>query len=97
MYIHLQKRRMAVLCHGPSSYLIYRNAFRDAEPITRNFLRSANPSRIFYRFFWAKRKFATSIRTAWRILVLEKDYRKFAVKLRRKIRTLLGLPREALR
>lgn len=97
MYIHLEKRKMEALCRDTSTYLIYGNAFREAEPITENLLRSANQGRIFYRFFWSKRKFTTRIRTAWRILVLEQDYRKFAVSLLRKIRCMLGLRREAPR
>jgi len=94
MYIHLQKRKMEVLCRDTSTYLIYGNAFREAEPITRSFLRSANQGRIFYRFFWSKRKFTTRIRTAWRMLVMEQDFRKFAVRLLRKICSILGLRRE---
>jgi hypothetical protein len=94
MYVHLQKRKMEVLCHDTSTYLIYGNAFREAEPITGNFLRAANRDRFFYRFFWSKRKFTTRIRTAWRMLVLEQDYRKFAVRLVGKIHSMLGLRRE---
>ena len=94
MYIHLQKRRMEVLCRDTSTYLIYRNAFREAEPITKTLLRSANRDRIFYRFFWRKRIFTTRIRTSWRVLVLERDCRKFAVRLLAKIRSVLGPRRE---
>jgi hypothetical protein len=94
MYIHLQKRQMEVLCRDASTYLIYGNAFREAQPITKSFLRSANQGRIFYRFFWSKRNFTTRIRTAWRMLVMEQDFRMFAVKLLRKIRSLPGLRRE---
>jgi hypothetical protein len=94
MYLHLQKRRMEVLCHDPSRYLIYNNGFREAAPITRDFLRMSNRDRIFYRFFWRKRKFTTAIRTAWRILVLEQDYRQFARRLLRRMRNLPGLRRE---
>ena len=94
MYIHLEKRKMEVLCRDTSTYLIYGNAFREAEPITKSFLRAANQGRFFYRFFWSKRKFTTKIRTAWRMLVLEQDYRKFAVRLLREIRCMLGLRRE---
>jgi hypothetical protein len=97
MYIHLQKRPMEVLCRDPSKYLIYGNAFREAVPITKSFLRSANQGRFFYRYFWRKRKFTTSIRTAWRILVLEQDLRKFAVRLRGYLRSMLGLQREPSR
>ena len=97
MYIHLEKRRMEVLCGDASTYLIYRNAFRETGPITKDFLRSANRDKIFYRFFWRKRKFTTDIRTAWRMLVLERDYRKFAVRLLRKILSMLGLRRETAR
>ena len=94
MYIHLQKRKMEVLCRDTSTYLIYGNAFREAEPITKSFLRSANQGRVFYRFFWKKRNFTTRIRTAWRMLVMEQDCRKFSVRLLRKIRSMLGLRRE---
>ncbi len=90
MYLHLQKRKMEVLSPDPSTYLIFGNAFRAAEPITRSFLSSANQDRIFYRYFWAKRRFATRIRTAWRMLILEQDYRKFTARTLRKFRTLLG-------
>ncbi len=90
MYIHLQKRKLEVHCRNSSNYLIYGNAFRAAQPITASFLSSANRDRIFYRHFWAKRRFATSIRTAWRMLVQERDYRKFATRTLRKVRTLLG-------
>ena len=95
MYIHLQKRKMGVLCRDTSTYLIYGNAFREAEPITKSLLRSANEGRVFYRFFWSKRKFTTRIRTAWRILVLEQDYRTFAFSLLREIRSMLDLRRGA--
>jgi hypothetical protein len=91
MYIHLQKRKMEVLCGDSPAYLIHGNAFRAAVPITPGFLQSANQDRIFYRHFWAKRRWATSLRTAWRMLVLEKDYRQFAARTLGKIRTLLGL------
>jgi hypothetical protein len=91
MYIHLEKRPMELLCSDTSAYLIYGNAFREPEPITRSFLKAANPDRIFYRFFWRKRKFTTRIRTAWRVVMLERDYRRFAASLRRKIRSMLGL------
>jgi hypothetical protein len=97
MYIHLEKRKMEVLCRDTSTYLIYGNAFREAEPITKSFLRTANHDKIFYRHFWSKRKFTTEIRTAWRILVLEHDYRKFAIRLLGKIRAMLGLRRETQR
>ena len=90
MYIHLEKRKMEVLCHDTSKYLIYRNAFRETEPITPSFLNSANPDRIFYPFFWRKRKFTTRIRTGWRMLVSERDYRKFTLKLLMKFRSVLG-------
>ncbi len=90
MYIHLEKRPMEVRCRDRSSYLIYRNAFREVAPITGSFLQSANPDRIFYRFFWRKRHFATRFRTYWRILVLERDYRTFVLGLVRKIRSILG-------
>jgi hypothetical protein len=94
MYIHLQKRQMEVHCRDTSKYLIYGNAFREAEPITRSLLKSANQGRIFYRFFWSKRTFTTRIRTAWRMLVLEHDFRRFAITLLRKIRSMPGLRRE---
>ncbi|MFT3867819.1 MAG: hypothetical protein QM715_04910 [Nibricoccus sp.] len=90
MYIHLQKRKMEVLCRDASKYLIYRNAFREAEDITKSFLKVANQDRLFYRFFWSKRKFATRIRTAWRILVLEHDYRTFSSRLIKKMRSVFG-------
>ena len=94
MYIHLQKRKMEVLCQDTSTYLIYGNAFREIEPITKDFLRSANQDRIFYRFFWSKRRFATEIRTAWRILVLEHDIRRFVDRLLRNFRSIVGPRRE---
>lgn len=94
MYIHLEKRKMEVLCRDTSAYLIYGNAFREAEPITKSFLKTANQDRIFYRHFWSKRKLATEIRTSWRMLVLERDYRKFVDRLLRKIRSVVGLRRE---
>ncbi len=97
MCIHLQKRQMEVLCRDASAYLIYRNAFREVEPITRSFLRSANQDRIFYRFFWRKRTFTTRIRTSWRMLVLEHDYRKFVVRFLAKVRSMLGRRHEAWR
>jgi hypothetical protein len=97
MYIHLQKRKMEVLCRDTSTYLMYANAFRKAEPITRSFLKVANHDRIFYRFFWGKRKFTTRIRTAWRMLVLEHDFRQFGIRLRRKISSVLGQRREISR
>jgi len=95
MYIHLQKRRMEVLCRDAPSYLIYGNAFRETEPITKRFLGTANRGRILYRHFWRKRKFATNLRTTWRMLVMERDYRQFSVRLMRKIRSMLGLRRES--
>jgi hypothetical protein len=97
MYIHLEKRTMEVLCRDTSTYLIYGNAFREAEPITKSFLKAANQDRVFYRYFWSKRKFATRCRTYWRILVIEKDCRRVAICLGRKIRSTLGLRRETSR
>jgi hypothetical protein len=97
MYIHLQKRKMKIHCRDTATYLIYGNAFREAEPITKSFLQTANQDRIFYRYFWRKRKLTTEIRTSWRMLVLERDYRKFVGRFLRKIRTMLGLRRETSR
>ncbi len=96
MYIHLEKRPMEILCPDTSAYLIYRNAFREPRAITGDFLRTANPDRIFYRYFWRKRRFTTLIRTYWRIVVLEKDYKRVAAMLRRKIRFVPGIHRESV-
>lgn len=90
MYIHLQKRPMQVLCRNPDHYLIYGNAFREPVSITREFLATANRRKVFYRYFWQKRKFATNLRTSWRMLVIERDGRKFGRRLARKLRSLLG-------
>jgi hypothetical protein len=89
MYLHLMKRRMDVQCSNPCSYLIYGNAFRESQPVTKSLLESANENRIFYRF-WSRRKFVRFTRTAWRILFVERDYLKLTSRFLGKCRAVLG-------
>jgi len=82
MYIHLMKRKMTVLCSNPHAYLIYGNAFQEAEPITRDLLESTNQDRIFYRPL-DKLRFVVRyyLVPACKILFVERNYRKFVAKL----------------
>lgn len=83
MYIHLMKRKMDVLCGNPEDFLIYGNAFRASEPITKEFLESANTDKIFYQFFLRLyfTVYTRRLKPACRMLFVERNYRRFIGKL----------------
>ena len=96
MYIHLMKRGMDICCCSRRSYLIFGNAFREMEPVTKSLLESANRNRFFYRI-WDKLKFwiyFRGMRRACEVLFVERNVRKFAVKLLEKSH-LMGKRRRA--
>ncbi len=91
-YIHLMRRPMDVFCRSRSAFLIYQNAFREMEPVTRRLLESANRNRFFYHLR-AKLRVAVYLRCikpALRVLFVERNPGKLVTRLLERSRLLPG-------
>ena len=97
MYIHLMQRRMKIYSGNTSEYLIYGNAFRERVPVTRELLETANRNRTFYRFWerWKYVIYARNLKPAFRLLFVNRNLRRFAVRLLEKSRFMPGGRRKA--